>query len=770
MGSSFRSLLLYLFPLVLLGCNNLGELNISQDPNTQTTGSNPSSSITFAGITSIDLKTDSTLRINWLPHADAVAYDVFDATNSPILWLKTAVGQSSSSTTLTGLTPGATYRFIVRAKDSSWVNEDNSNVLTVTMDLAPQAPSSITVISPASPSNNSTPLIRVGGIKSGDTIRLYTNNSCTTLVASGTSSSTTLDLTTSSLAVGTHSFFATAVNASSVSSACSTATASYQVTAPSMPSALTLVTPSSGPSFSRTPTIRVSGVASGQTIKLFSNSGCTLEVASGSATGTTIDLTTSTLSPGAHTLYARSIDGSASPCSTSNVSYTVLAAFSGIGTTDLKTDSTVRLNWTTHASATSYEIYRTSPGSLYLATVASPGTSYVVSGLTPGATYSFMVKAKDSQGVIDWNTATATITMNAAPNVPSGLTLLIPSVSPGVSATPTIRVSGVKAGDTVKLFTDNTCATEVASGVSSGATIDLTTSALPVGPYTFYARALNSVPTASACSTASASYVKNSCPAGYIPVPANASLGATSEFCVMKFEAKNVSSVATSQAALSPWVLIDSLNSRSACTSLGAKYDLISNPEWMTIAYEIEKTASNWSGGSVGTGSLSIGHTDASPNSPLAVSNTSDPYDGTGNNAAQAMGSGKEQQRLQTLSNGETIWDFSGNVGEWVDWMIGGGFDVGPTTCTAIYTELKDVSCADLTTIDYMPANPGGVTPTDYTNVNHRLGQLYGGNSGYAVRSGAYSTVDDSGIFALTLVVPSNNLGADIGFRCVYRP
>jgi hypothetical protein len=724
----------------------------------------------FAGVSTIDLKTDSTLRINWIPHADAIAYDVFDATSSTLIWLKTAVGQSSSSAIITGLTPSATYKFIARAKDSSWINEANNNKVSATMNSAPDAPSSVALVSPSSPSYSVNPIIRVGGVKADDVVKLYSDSSCTAQVALGTANGTTIDLTTSNLSVGTYAFYATAVNAANVASPCSTASASYQVISPSMPSALALVTPTASPSFSQTPTIRVSGVTNGHVVKLFTDSSCTAEVASGTALAATTDLTTSVLSPGTYTIYARAVNGTSSPCSTANVSYTVMAAFAGVSTTDLKTDSTLRINWSTHATATSYEIYRTSPGITYLSTINAPGTSYSISGLTPSATYSFMVKAKDSQGVLDWNTVNASVTMNAAPDIPSALALVTPAVSPGVSATPTIRVSGVKSGDTVKLYSDNTCATEVASSVASGSTINLTTSTLSTGSYTFYAKAINSVPTSSACSTASVSYTKGSCPAGYIPVPANTTLGTTAEFCVMKFEAKNVGSVATSQALLGPWGAVDASTARTACTSLGVKYDIISNPEWMTIAYEIEKTAANWTGGIVGTGSLTRGHTDNSPNSALAVSNTSDPYIGTGNSASDPLGSGKEQKRLHTLSNGETIWDFSGNVGEWVDWTIGGTFTPGPTSCLASNTELVDVSCGALAAIDYMPGNPGGISPASYRNTTYRMGQFFGGTTGYTVRSGAYSTGVAAGIFDVNFSVPSNNTVADIGFRCVYRP
>ena len=134
-----------------------------------------------------------------------------------------------------------------------------------------------------------------------------------------------------------------------------------------------------------------------------------------------------------------------------------------------------------------------------------------------------------------------------------------------------------------------------------------------------------------------------SCPTGFVEVPANSSLGVTSNFCVMQFDAKNVGGVATSQALTSPWVSINQSDAKSECTSLGAGYDLISNPEQMTIARNAENVASNWSGGIVGTGMMPIGHSDNSPGSALEVTNINDPYNGTGNTSGDGAGSGWEQ-------------------------------------------------------------------------------------------------------------------------------
>ncbi|MEI6228725.1 MAG: prepilin-type N-terminal cleavage/methylation domain-containing protein [Candidatus Saccharibacteria bacterium] len=147
------------------------------------------------------------------------------------------------------------------------------------------------------------------------------------------------------------------------------------------------------------------------------------------------------------------------------------------------------------------------------------------------------------------------------------------------------------------------------------------------------------------------------CPSGFIVVPGSTTYG-TSDFCVMKYEAKNVGGIATSQASGTPWVNITRATAIAKSNSSCNGCHMVTEPEWLTIAQNVATVSDNWSGGAVGNGSIYIGHTDSSPGSVIEAANPNDGYSGTGQNSGN-------QKRTLKLSNDEIIWDLSGNAAEW---------------------------------------------------------------------------------------------------------
>lgn len=284
-----------------------------------------------------------------------------------------------------------------------------------------------------------------------------------------------------------------------------------------------------------------------------------------------------------------------------------------------------------------------------------------------------------------------------------------------------------------------------------------------------------------------------SCPDEYLYVSGNSTFE-TTKFCVMKYEAKEdgITHLPVSRPDQLPWFDITITDAHVACQSLGDGYDLISNKEWMTIAYEIEQNPLNWTSGTVGVELLYSGNNDkpwdAGRVGILDVQDTSDPYDQTGydeNSPTPVIAgdpNGKEQRRTLYLASGETIWDFSGNVWEWVNWNYGdatlGGIDntqkaydsddAGPVTDWRNLNLLdSNVSSSDdMYEQLFKPAN----TSWSYTK---GIGQYLAGMSrfgGYAMRGGSYYagwTVN--GIYSLAVDLGSAQVSHSEGFRCVKR-
>jgi len=160
------------------------------------------------------------------------------------------------------------------------------------------------------------------------------------------------------------------------------------------------------------------------------------------------------------------------------------------------------------------------------------------------------------------------------------------------------------------------------------------------------------------------------CPTNYVFVYGNPTLG-TSDFCVMKYEAKNDGSgKAVSTASGAPWTAISQTdaitNSNAACNGC----HLITEAEWMTIAADVLGIKYNWSGGEVGSGLIYQGHVHSNPSSNLAAS-TDDSDTLYGITGATGNTSGSNSSRVLYLKSGDAIWDFSGNVYEWTQIAVG---------------------------------------------------------------------------------------------------
>ena len=350
---------------------------------------------------------------------------------------------------------------------------------------------------------------------------------------------------------------------------------------------------------------------------------------------------------------------------------------------------------------------------------------------------------------------------------------------PGDSITDSMVVNTLTASNYLLLTGGTLTGTLTVSGVSGLVDADIPNNITASNYLLLTGGTLSGALTVSGTLTVN-SLVRN-CPTGFIFVPGSAKYGTMPGFCVMKYEAKDVSGTATSQAASAPWVSISQETSRDECRELGAGYRLISEAEWMTIAENIARVNSNWSSGTAESGCLYGGHMDNFPANALAADVTGDPDDDpyVGTNDASTNGflcpfaitttagdatKGKEQRRTFTLTNGNVIWDFSGNVWEWSDAIMNTG-DM-PEDATPASEWLEYTAVTKYKALNYIRPPDGA------WNANTGVGQIYTdvgtANTIRAFRRGGHWNLGASaGAFALYLYSAPSLTSTHFGFRCV---
>jgi hypothetical protein len=257
------------------------------------------------------------------------------------------------------------------------------------------------------------------------------------------------------------------------------------------------------------------------------------------------------------------------------------------------------------------------------------------------------------------------------------------------------------------------------------------------------------------------------CPPHYILVPHKLPY-TTRDFCVGKYETKELSESMNFAPSPSraPVVSIrrDYVNApfnvgmRVNCQGQGPGFDLISNDQWQTIARDIAGVDSNWSGGVAYSGELNRGHSDGAPANSLAASTDDDPCFGTGETCSASVWN--SQRRTHTLSNGNVIWDFAGNVHEYV------------SNVSTISPGASDYA-ANFNSGDYRQTSYGHDSFCALPSVSPYCGYGYGivaTASGAVARGGDYDDGVDAGVFAAKLDINGTSNYSTVGSRCVFQP
>ena len=244
----------------------------------------------------------------------------------------------------------------------------------------------------------------------------------------------------------------------------------------------------------------------------------------------------------------------------------------------------------------------------------------------------------------------------------------------------------------------------------------------------------------------------------------------------------NEKTVSTAEG--SPQVFQSQTQALATCNGLGNKYTLITNDEWQTIARNIEMVPSNWKNQHVGGGVLNVGHADKTPNETLPASSDTNPCYLTESSCGDNEWHLKK--RTHSLSNGEVIWDFSGNAWEWV--KDGNDFNYPVHNGKANSSYISQITAENFPTARSLK---WGLTTTPriakdqfgpsgnykaLTWLYRGLGYAwidgsYGSPGGAVGRGGSYGKgLQFAGIFTVNLAASRVGNSGVTGFRCVYRP
>jgi len=260
-------------------------------------------------------------------------------------------------------------------------------------------------------------------------------------------------------------------------------------------------------------------------------------------------------------------------------------------------------------------------------------------------------------------------------------------------------------------------------------------------------------------------------------------------FYLMTYEARDDDG-AVSEEEGEPWTSISFDDSVAECEALDEETDdydihLVTNREWMTVARQIEEQEDNWADGNIGSsvnedGGLVRGWS-ADDNRGDDWDNSDPAPDSTSSNlynvdADEGSSEGDElYRRTHVLGSGDVVWDFSGNVWQWVDVKEDG-------------TSLDDGEILEGGGNGYLESSASFVDPWSFNDASDERFEIGSSNEDYGEEQGlgyVWSTTSDdrvlrrggdwnsgprAGPFASNSHRAASNSISPTGFRCSAVP
>jgi len=223
----------------------------------------------------------------------------------------------------------------------------------------------------------------------------------------------------------------------------------------------------------------------------------------------------------------------------------------------------------------------------------------------------------------------------------------------------------------------------------------------------------------------------------------------------------------------------------SAQSRSGYSCSVINNDQWMTIARNLEQQPINWSSGQIGYGTLKTGNSASSGVNQIPQRNyhfscgswSSPPVTYQihyANSGCMNDQRGANSLARLLLSSNDDVWDFSGNMLEFVDTVITASTEPIPLVLqnyvqgTPIeFTEINIALSTGFGPNQYLPSNRQWTSTQGVGRIGTRW--LSGSIQHLLVRGGQFNGDSVAGIFSINFDVLTRQ-NTYLGFRCVCIP